>query len=478
MSSALRRWRKRLGWIKPLVPLALRQQLFALAYARSGDVRFAERLANVLERRGLHGRAVEAYRELYGRSERERDLPSRQSLQFRTQRRLHALGAADVDDPLFHVTIDKEPASHGAGPPARSGRFKASVGYLGVRVRGRLPRALLRDPANAHVELLLDGVVIRTVSLTPGATLHTFEQLLRRPALATLPPDGLLTARVVQGRRGEPVPLWAGSVPALRLGVPHGDASVGARLDDGLLVDKKGHLRLGVNALTRHQDAYLSLYRDANEVFERSYGRPLFLIYGTLLGRHRDGDFIPGDDDFDVGYVSFESAPEAVKREAIDIMRTFVRAGFEVGVNRRGKPFRLRAPNGPLDLHLDARPVWYEDGRLWCHKQASLPIGLETFTELERVPFRHVNVAIPRDAEVFLRSYYGEGWRVPDPSFSNASLAVPKDVIRHLDRACLSVQEVVELERELGDEPGPGRFYSIATHDLYPLEVYERRVGW
>jgi len=475
---SLRWWRRRLGWLKPLVPLAVRQRVFAFAYRRSGDVRFAERLANVLERRGLHDQAVAAYREVWRRCAQDRALPSRQSLQFRTQRRLHALGAADVDDPLFHVTLAKEPSADGPERPLQSGRFTASVGYLGLRVRGKVPLAALLHPAKAHVEVSVDGVAVRTVALASGTTNHTFEQLFRRPALATLPSDARLAARVVTGRRGGDVPLWAGHAPALRIGVPHGDASAEARLADGPLVDKKGHLRLVSTALARHQDAYLSLYRDANEVFERSFGRSLFLIYGTLLGRYRDGDFIPGDDDFDVGYVSHEGDPDAVKREAIEVMRAFVRAGFEVGVNRRGKPFRLRAPDGPLDLHLDARPVWFEDGRVWCHKQASLAIPLEVFSQLERVPFRHVDVAIPRDPEVFLRSYYGDGWRVPDPSFSNASLSVPKAVRKHLDRACLSVAEAVALEHELADVAGAGRFYSIATHDLYPLDVYERRVGW
>lgn len=38
------------------------------------------------------------------------------------------------------------------------------------------------------------------------------------------------------------------------------------------------------------------------EVFDR-FGVRFFIVYGALLGHHRDGDYLPGDDDIDIAIV-------------------------------------------------------------------------------------------------------------------------------------------------------------------------------
>ena len=38
------------------------------------------------------------------------------------------------------------------------------------------------------------------------------------------------------------------------------------------------------------------------EVFEK-YGVEFLIVYGAVLGFHRDGDFLPGDDDIDLAVI-------------------------------------------------------------------------------------------------------------------------------------------------------------------------------
>ena len=478
MTGVRRGVREAVGGLRRGLPLPVQQGVLAVAYRSTGALRFGLARARVLEALGRRDEAVGAYRAIEERLAAEPTIAARQAHQFATHAGLHRLGATDVVDPLFDVEIRGAGMSSRRQPDGAVGTFRVTTPFLGLRLRGAVDRRSAQGRDVVGVEVVVDGVGIRPLTLPARGSSAGFDLLIRRPALARFPTRSALSVRTL--RQGG----LAGS--SLRFGadehavclVPHGDGSIIERASAGPAVDKKGRLRSDGDALRRQQDAYLALYVRANAAFERLFGRPLFLLYGTLLGRYRDGEFIPGDDDFDVGYVSFQTRAEAVKAEAVGMMRRLVEAGFEVSVNRRGKPFRLRAPDSPLDLHLDARPVWRQQGRVWAHKQAALDLPLEGFANVERVAFRDIEAVIPRATEAFLRAYYGDGWRVPDPGFSNDSTVVPAFVRRNLARVCLAPDEIVALERELERVPGRGRFSSIATHDLYPLDVFERRIGW
>lgn len=459
-------------------PPIVRERLLRLAYRATRDLRFLVVQADDLARLGRRKEALAAYQAVLDAVAANPFVVDRQALQFAAARGRHQLGADEVADPLFSMRLEAEPNQPQLARGRLEGHCTVRLSYMGLRIAGRLDRAALDRAGVDAVEVRIGEHLVRRVNVAHGPRGAAFGLLVRRPALATFPARALLSVRPLlrDATLGPPLPIAGGTSVACV--VPFGDDSVSERVGGGSLVDKKGRLRRTSAEVSAQQGALLALYARASSSFERLFGRPLFLLYGTLLGLHRDGDFIPGDDDFDVGYVSHETSPEAVKVEVLDIMRRLVREGYEIGVNRKGKPFRLRAPGEGVDLHLDARPVWYQDGRVLAHKQASLELPFDAFTTVRRVPFRAVEAVIPDGTEAFLEAYYGKGWRVPDPGYSNDAMVVPPTVKATLDRVCLQPRDVERLRLGLEDEVGGGRFFAVAYHDLYPLDVYERRIGW
>lgn len=389
----------------------------------------------------------------------------RPQMHFRMHRAAHLNGAAEEYDPLFACRIE----------PAGSGRSESGVGSFevlayasGLRIVGRL-----FDARSNRLELRLDGKTLLTAKLSAGGS-RWFRMELRRPVVRLLPQRGRLSACTEQGRA-----LLCGGASELDLSIPHGDGSIFDRIAAGAKLTKKGYLTPTDDELRRRHARYLELYGEVREVLQRRVDRELFLMYGTLLGFYRDGDFIPGDDDFDVGYLSAERSPEAVRAESARIMGELAREGFLVSVNAQGRPFRVRGSDDGAEIHLDVRPLWHESGRVWAHLQASLPTGIETFAPAFERSFRGTSVLIPANSERFLELYYGKGWRVPDPNYTNTNRGLAR-VKRHLSRACLTPAEIVELQRKVaaGDPGAAGRIASPATVDLYPLERFERLCGW
>ncbi len=264
--------------------------------------------------------------------------------------------------------------------------------------------------------------------------------------------------------------------------IPHGNGTLFEVLDAGGSVNKKGFLAPTEQELRDRQQQYLEIYDEARKVFDEVVGTPLFLMYGTLLGCEREGDFIPGDDDFDVGYVSYRTDADAVREETQQLVVKLVLAGFTCSFNRSGRLFRLRRAGDEPGVHLDVRPVWYEGGHVWAHKHAHLPLTLEDFLPVEEGRLRGTPVYVPAQTVRFLEAYYGEGWKVPDPGYSNAGKGIPKFVNRNLNRVCIRPSEYYEMAEEIeakrADHPNAGRLIATGLHPLYPLDEYNANCEW
>lgn len=140
-----------------------------------------------------------------------------------------------------------------------------------------------------------------------------------------------------------------------------------------------------------------------------------FLLWGTLLGAVRDGDFIIGDNDVDLG---MRDSDFARRHELIVAMKS------------RGYPLRSNGPNqfsletrdGLLNLDVDLLTV--RDGALTCAEtftdgtRSYYSFPKEPFDSLAQVEFLGIRVWIPSDADRVLTSVYGD-WRIPVANYDS-----------------------------------------------------------
>lgn len=364
-------------------------------------------------------------------------------------------------------------SSRSSGKPA--GVFDVSFSHLGLRLDGFVMPAATSE---RHLELKLNGQLIRTIPLSrKGPIPPFFHYQLKREVLVRFPEKSELVLSTAEGEA-----LVTCKCPVVQIELPHGDGSIFEYLEAGGRIDKKGFLALTPDTIHARQARYLDIYSEARKYFTEQFGSPLFVMYGTLLGLVREGDFIQGDDDFDAGYISHQTNAKAVKQETMDLVVNLVLSGFTCSFNRNGRLFRLRLKDDKPDVHLDVRPVWYEEDHIWAHKQARLPLTVDDFLPVETRELRGVPVDVPRNAESFLKAYYGEGWQVPDPTFSNASQKVPRRVKKKLNSVCITPADYqsmqADIEARRADHPNAGKLIATGLHPLYPLEEYEANCEW
>lgn len=432
-----------------------------LSFARVG-------LADAKRARGNYRGAIKQYEAALRDVEASDDrwpLRRKQQWQFQLERCYDMLGQRRVDDPLFACDVQppRQPSLADHGAP---NTFAAHLTYMGLSING-----VVGSGADS-VDLYLDGTHLRTVNVNREGRKLKFNLTIKRSTLALMPRESRLEARTPEGLSLK----GPGGATYLDLTIPHGNGRLLEIIAGGGALSKKGTIKLSPAEVRHRQDRDLEIYSQVREFFGDHLGRPIFLMYGTLLGYHRDGDLIPHDDDFDAGYVSDQSDPIAVKEETKDIVVELVRAGFTISFNRSGRLFRVQLDRNATDgCHVDVHPMWFQNGNVWVHNVVSLPASRDDFLPVVDGKLRGTVVSAPRDPEVFLRGNYGPGWKVPDPGFRYYVSADPA-VQRNLDKALISVSEYRELaqriHREVGESPTAGRFISLGSQDLYPLDEF------
>lgn len=388
--------------------------------------------------------------------------------QFALERAHHRAGEPRVHDPLFGCAVGPAPDELQTPPPDPPGFVTGDWIFGGLALRGFVVSRVART-----AEVVVDDLVLRRVNLEHDAHFPRLGILLDRTTLEQLPPDARLRVRAPDGRSL----LAHGRSRSLRVSVPHGTGRIRGLLAQGVQLEKKGALAPSPERARRRQDRHLELYARARDAFDRELDTPLLLIHGTLLGQHRDGDLIPGDDDFDVAYVSDETTPRAVKEEAKRYIVALIRAGFTVSFNRSGRLFRVHLDDfGDHRLHLDVHPIWLQAGRAWLHNDVCFPAARDDFLPAAEAELRSTTVRVPARPEVFLRARYGPGWTVPDPGFMDNPGDRDPAVRRQLSKALMTPAEYRELDAELARErahrTGMGRLVSIGSQPLYPLDDF------
>jgi tetratricopeptide (TPR) repeat protein len=329
----------------------------------------------------------------------------------------------------------------------RAGFFDAVMFRHGLQMSG----FLLPGP-HREVEIYVDDLLIKRVRVETSEWRPALRFDITHGLLNDFPERSSLSVRA----GGQPLVTVDGA-DALEMRVPGGTGKLGAKLAKGLPITKKGSWPKSGSRLAKRQGAYLRVYQRAKELLDQQ-GRPLFLSYGTLLGCHREGRFITGDDDFDVGYVSRAANPAQYRAECWRVAAELLREGLDVKLAINGR--MLQAGLG--GVWIDVSPMWFYRDRIWSFDAHDLTP--ETFEPARAGTFLGTDVYLPRDPEAFLADAYGADWRTPQPQFRHYRSKADDRVLAQMWAKPSEVRRFHRLaEAERARNPAAGTFAGVGS---------------
>jgi tetratricopeptide (TPR) repeat protein len=434
------------------------EQLEHLAAHAPARVRDLFHLGLLHERRSALAEAASAYRRALTRLQTADAWWGHQSaeawafrLAYVEQRLGHRPEQADVR--LHRGAIPVAISSRGLDRAA--GFFEALITDQGLRLSGFQAPTL-----GSGLDIHLDGQPLRHIATDTRQWRPTFLYDITDEVLRELPVSSEITVEAGGARLAT-----IGGGTAVKLTIPDGTGKLATLLADGRSLTKKGSWSLSGAGLADRQRRYLEVYQLAKKELEERLGRHLFLCYGSLLGCCREGDFIPGDDDFDASYVSTAPDPEAFRQECLQVALELLRGGLDLNLSINGRPFKV----GLDGVWVDATPMWLYRGRAWSFNAHDL--SADAFEPVRQGRFRGLDVYLPQDTESLLADTYGPGWRTPQPDFRYYRT---RDDNRTLARMWLTPSEVGRLRALVADErsrnPSAGRFAGIGLPSVTSTE--------
>jgi len=179
--------------------------------------------------------------------------------------------------------------------------------------------------------------------------------------------------------------------------------------------------RLGPVLEGSDDDVASRLVRSARRLADdmQSWGYPLYLVGGTLLGMVRGGELLPHDDDIDFAFLSDATDPADLGLVSFEMERRLTDAGYAVARHSLAQlEIVFFDDAGQVDHYIDIFTGFFHEG-LYCQPFAlrSDLIRREDLVPTSDIIVNGVPLPAPANPEAWLAYAYGENWRVPDPTF-------------------------------------------------------------
>lgn len=150
-----------------------------------------------------------------------------------------------------------------------------------------------------------------------------------------------------------------------------------------------------------------------------SWGYPIYIVGGSLLGAIRSGGMLPHDDDIDFAFLADAHTELEVGRLSYDLERKLSAAGYTAVVLSLAQiQITFFNDAGNIEYYIDIFTGYHTEDGLYNQPFAlrgDLP--REALLPTKAMNVDGVDLPAPADPEAWLEFAYGPDWRIPDPSF-------------------------------------------------------------
>lgn len=170
-------------------------------------------------------------------------------------------------------------------------------------------------------------------------------------------------------------------------------------------------------------DIYIKSMTSLQSLFHAN-GFSLCLNGGTLLGTIRDNDFISGDDDVDMFYISKRNDLKSVLQEFETVIKPFLIANqYEIipiswTWNQKKHPMLGQCHIIKDGVSIDLWSGWFSDeNRFYLTYAIEGTLNKNDILPLKGYNLKESTFYIPNHYDEFLQVLYGKDWKIPDPNY-------------------------------------------------------------